>query len=128
MGEGMIQKVMLAVSYALAGILFMIFTWLFPLIAKMKDSLRNQFANAVKMAVGYFIPFTVLCLLIQGLAVYFAVMYMSMLLMMALIGFAMVSYMCSFFLYRVFAKHITEDSLGADDLLYQDRSGEDEQS
>jgi hypothetical protein len=106
----------------------MIFTWLFPLIAKMKDSLKNQFANAVKMAVGYFIPFTVLCLLIQGLAVYFAVMYMSMLLMMALIGFAMVSYMCSFFLYRVFAKHITEDSLGADDLLYQDRSGEDEQS
>ncbi len=125
-GEGVIQKAMLAVSYALAGILFVFFTWIFPVIAKMKDSIVNQFANAAKMAVGYFIPYTALCLLVQGLAVYFAVMYMSMLLMMALIGFAMVSYMCSFFLYRVFSKHITEESMGVDDLLYQDRSDEDE--
>ena len=68
MGGGFVQKAMLAVSYALAGILFVLFTWLFPVIAKMKDSLKNQFANAAKMAVGYFVPYTLLCLLIQGAA------------------------------------------------------------
>lgn len=128
MGEGMIQKVMLAVSYALAGILFVFFTWIFPVIAKMKNSIVNQFANAAKMAVGYFIPYTALCLLVQGLAVFLAAVNVAFLLMMALIGFAMVSYICSFFLYKVFAKHITEESMGVDDLLYQDWSDEDEKS
>ncbi len=128
MGEGMIQKVMLAVSYALAGILFMVFTWLFPVIAKMKDSLKNQFANAAKMAVGYFVPYTLLCLLIQGAAAYLAVTNVAVTLMMAVIGFAIVSYMCSFFFYKVFAKHITEESMGVDDLLYQERNEDEEKS
>lgn len=127
MGSGLIQKVMLAVSYALAGILFALVTWLFPLIAKMKDSLKNQFANAAKMAVGYFIPYTLACLLIQGISVFLATVNVAMLLLMLVIGIAIVSYMCSFFLYKVFAKHIKEESMGVDDLLYQEEN-DDEQS
>lgn len=127
MGEGLIQKMMLAVSYALAGILFALSIWLFPLIAKMKDSLKNQFANAAKMAVGYFIPYTLACLLIQGISVFLATVNVAMLLLMLVIGIAIVSYMCSFFLYKVFAKHIKEESMGVDDLLYQEEN-DDEQS
>ena len=47
-------------------------------------------------------------------------------LLYVVIGFAAVSYICSFFLYKVFSRLITEESLGADDLLYQDKGDDDE--
>jgi hypothetical protein len=50
--------------------------------------------------------------------VYCAIVNVGMMMIMLVIGFAGVSYICSFFIYSVFAKIITEDSLGDDDLLY----------
>ncbi len=122
---GMLSRAMLAVSYAIAAGLFALQTWLFPVIAKMRDPLKVQFANAAKMAVGYFIPYTVICLLIHFVVFYMAYVNVAMLVVLLVVGFAAVSYICSFFLYKVFSMLITEESLGADDLLYQDKSNEE---
>ena len=117
---GMLSKAMIAVSYAIAAGLFALQTWLFPVIAKMRDKLKVQFANAAKMAVGYFIPYTLVCLLIQGVVYYMAYVNVAMLVVLFVVGFAAVSYICSFFLYKVFSTLIEEESLGVDDLLYKD--------
>jgi uncharacterized membrane protein YesL len=115
---GVYGKVMLAVSYAIAGVLIVWATWVFPVISKMRDKLSAQLKNAAKMAVGYFIPYTLVLVLIEVAAVYCAIVNVGMMMIMLVIGFAGVSYICSFFIYSVFAKIITEDSLGDDDLLY----------
>ncbi len=115
---GVYGKVMLAVSYAIAGVLIVWVTWVFPVISKMRDKLSAQLKNAAKMAVGYFIPYTLVLVLIEVAAVYCAIVNVGMMMIMLVIGFAGVSYICSFFIYSVFAKIITEDSLGDDDLLY----------
>lgn len=119
---GMLTKVMIAVSYAIAAGLFALQNWLFPVIAKMEDTLKAQFANAAKMAVGYFIPYTIVCLLIKGVVGYMAYVNAAMLVVLSVIGIAAVSYICSFFIYKVFSKHISEESLGIDDLLYKDET------
>ncbi len=120
MDPGTYGRVMIAVSYAIAAVLFVIGTWVFPVIAKMEDRLFIQFKNAAGMAVGYFFPYTVICVAIELLAAYTAVVNVGMMMIMLVIGFATVSYICSFFFYKVFANHIREESLGDDDLLYGD--------
>jgi uncharacterized membrane protein YesL len=123
---GAVTRMMLAVSYAIAFVLFALQTWLFPVIAKMKDRLGVQFSNAAKMSVACFFPYTAACLAVQGIFLYMSLINPAMVVIMLVIGFAAVSYICSFFLYKVFSRLITEESLGADDLLYQDKGDDDE--
>ena len=111
-------RIMSAISYAIAIVLFVIVTWLFPVIAKMRDPLFTQFGNAVKFAVGFF-PYTLLCLAIEAGALYLATINVGMMMLMLVFGFAIVSYMCSFFIYKAFSKVIKEDSFGYDDPLYE---------
>ncbi len=111
-------RVMTAVSYAIAFTLVVLATWLFPVIAKMRDPLHTQISNSFKMAVG-FLPYTAICVAIEVLAVYAAIHNLGMMMMMLVFGFALVSYICSFFIYKVFSKLITEESSGYEDLLYE---------
>ena len=117
-GFGAMGSYMSVVSVAIAGVLFVWGTWVFPVIAKMDDPLPAQLKNAAKMAVGYFIPYTIACVAVEAAAIYGAIVNVGIMMMMLVLGFAGVSYICSFFIYKVFSKLITEDSLGDDDLLY----------
>ncbi len=123
-----LSKPMLAISLVMLMLYVMILHWLFPLIAKTKDTLPRLIRNAKSMAVGYFIPYTVACMAITMIAVYLSVINMGMLFLMILIGFALVSYLHSFFIYKVFAKHMKETSAGVDDYLYLEWEEEDEKS
>ena len=115
---GILSRVFFAVTIAIIFLLWMLSIWLFPVIAKMDDRLIVQVTNAAKMAVGYFFPYTAACMLIQGAAVYLAVINIGMMMLMLVLGFAGVSYMCSFFIYKVFASHIKEDPASEYDMLY----------
>ncbi len=118
MNETALSKPMLAISLVMLMFLIMILHWLFPLISKTVDTLPRLIKNAKSMAVGYFIPYTVIIMAISLVAFYLSYVNAGMLFMMILIGFSFVTYLQSFFIYKVFAKHMKEVSAGDDDLLY----------
>ncbi len=110
MNPSPISKPMMAISLVVLMFFVMILQWLFPLIAKTVDTLPRMVKNAKSMAIGYFFPYTAACMLITLAAVYLSVINNAMLFLMIVIGFALVSYLHSFFLYKVFAKHMKEIS------------------
>ncbi|MCR4673781.1 MAG: YesL family protein [Lachnospiraceae bacterium] len=123
---GSINSIMLGVSYVILFLWICFETWLFPVIAKMKDGLSMQFKNAAKMTIGYLIPYTLVCALIKFVLLYISYVNLPMLMVMFMIGFSTEAYICSFFIYKVFSKHIEEESLGYDDLLYKYEKEEEE--
>ena len=116
------SNIFTAISYGIGIFLWIVVMWLFPVMAKMDDRLFTQIKNAAKMAVAFFFPNTVLCLLIQGAAVYLAVHNVGMMMLMAVLGFAGISYMCSFFFYKAFSRFITEEPASEDDPLFGELS------
>ncbi|MCR5546454.1 MAG: YesL family protein [Lachnospiraceae bacterium] len=122
---GSIGAMMLGVSYVLLFLWISFETWLFPVIAKMEDTLGVQFKNAAKMMIGYLIPYTLVCAGIKAVLAYISYVNLPMLMVMFMVGFSTEAYVCSFFIYKVFAKHIKEESLGYDDLLYKYEEGEE---
>ena len=118
MSMGTLSHSMKLVTLAVGMLVYMIAVWLFPILAKLQGSLREHVGNATKMAVGYFFPYTFLCMVIPLGACYLAYINGPMLMLMCVMGFATSAYCCSFFFYRVFAKHIREASLGSEDVLF----------
>lgn len=118
MEQSAVSSTMLMVSYAIGILVWMVTTWLFPLIAKMQDRMTTMVVNAMKFSVGYFFPYTTICMGLPAVLLFLAYVNGPMLMLMAVVGFATMAYICSFFFYRVFAKHIQEDSLGCEDVLY----------
>jgi len=127
MDAGAIGSTMKMVSLAVGILFLLVAIWVFPLIAKMEDSLSHMWQNALKMAVGYFFPYTLVCALVPALACYLAYINGPMFMLMMVLGFATVAYICSFFFYRVFSKHISETSLGPEDVLYPEGEQEERQ-
>ncbi len=117
-GGGTFSRVQLVLIFVLAFCFILVGTWLFPVIAKMEGSLKHQIGTAAKMAVGYFLPYTFFALTLTGLAIVAAFFSMGGLVIMGVLGIALVTYLQSFFFYKVFARHIREEALGADDPLY----------
>ena len=123
---GMFSNIMKIVSLTFIIIVSMIFQWLFPVIAKMDDSFGKQVKNAAAMAVGYFVPSTVLCMAITYGTVYFVYSNFAAMVVMFMIGFSVVTYVQSFFFYKVFSKFIYETPASDDDLLYSEKYRKDE--
>ncbi|MCR4998562.1 MAG: YesL family protein [Lachnospiraceae bacterium] len=105
-------------SIAVAMMFFMVAVWMFPLIAKMQGTLREQFVNACKMSIGYFFPYTVVVVGLPLVAGYLAYINGPMLMLMGIIGCSTIAFISSHFFYKAFANHISEESLGCDDLLF----------
>lgn len=114
---GVISIVMAVVSICFAFLVFIVVIWLFPLIAKTENKLSVHVKNAAAMAVGHFIPYTLICAIILCGTFYMAYISLVADIILLLIGFAVVSYILSFFIYRVFAKHMQEEPMD-DDPLY----------
>ena len=113
-----LSHMMQVISIVIAILIGVVAMWLFPLIAKMNDSLLTQVKNAARMAFGYFIPYTVCAAGLAVFAVWLATLNPGLTIIMALFGFSTVSWLQSLFFYKVFSKHISEDPVGADDPLY----------
>ena len=112
---GRIQQVIIIVIAFIIGITAM---WLFPLIAKMNDTLITQIKNAVKIAFGYFLPYTVSAAGIAVFAAWLATLNPGLTIIMIIFGFASVSNLQSLFFYKVFSKYLKENPAGPDDPLY----------
>jgi len=115
---GVMSSVMLVASICFAFLCWIVSIWLFPLIAKTENPLRVQIKNAAAMAVGHFFPYTLICVLILGGVFYMAYTNLVADILLLIIGFALVTYILSFFFYKVFAKYMKEEPMGEDDPLY----------
>ena len=112
---------MTVVSVCVGYLVFIVFLWLFPVIAKLENPLRVQIKNAAAMAVAHFFPYTLFISVIVLAAGYMAYTSIITDVLLLLMGFALLAYVCSFFFYKVFAKYIDEEPVGEDDPLYGSR-------
>lgn len=115
---GSLSTIMAGVSIFFAFLCWIVTIWLFPLIAKTTNPLKVQIKNAAAMAAGHFFPYTLICVVVLIGAGYMAYTSLAADVVLLLIGFALISYMLSFFIYKVFAKYMDEEPVGEDDPLY----------
>lgn len=123
---GVVSGIMKMVCMTMVIIVSMIFQWLFPVIAKMEDPFAKQVKNAAAMAVGYFVPYTIVCMAISFGSAYFMYSNFAAMVVMLMIGFSVVTYVQSFFFYKVFSRFIDEVPASDDDPLYSGRDSRDE--
>lgn len=105
--EGTIGKVMLVMSVGVIILLSVIGIWIFPVFAKFEGTRRNLVKNAAAFAIGY-LPYTAIVAAITAVVVYANLVSVVANSIMLFIGFALLSYIQSFFFYRVFMNHIDE--------------------
>ena len=120
-GSAFMSVFMTVVSVCVGYLVFIVFLWLFPVIAKLENPLRVQIKNAAAMAVAHFFPYTLFVSVIVLAAGYMAYTSIITDVLLLLMGFALLAYVCSFFFYKVFAKYIDEEPVGEDDPLYGSR-------
>ncbi|MDO5799248.1 MAG: DUF624 domain-containing protein [Eubacteriales bacterium] len=115
-----VSQIMHIIFLAFTVLYIMIFIYVYPILAKFYNSVRNTFRNAVLMSVRH-LPYTVLMALICAcpvLLISFAPTFRvqsTFLVLCLVIGGAVVAYCNSFFLVKIFENYIPgseEDSDG----------------
>ena len=114
-GSGRIMIILLLITLIFY---LMVFTYLYPLLAKFTNTIRNTFTNALLMSLRH-LPYTVLMILISVLP--FIVFYFSpsgqiqalVLLFSVMMGVSTIAFANSFFFVKIFDQYIpkkTEDA------------------
>lgn len=90
----------------------MIFVYVFPLLAKFDNTVKNTLKNALKMAICHF-PWTILLLAITCVPMFFTLNYGAVLMIglffWPAIGFALTSFLNAKIFTRIFARYIPEE-------------------
>lgn len=104
------RGVSIVLSLLIYEVLFvfgMIALYIFPVIAKFENPLIGQIKNACAFAIGY-LPYTVIMAVIIAVFVFMNLKTPAANVIMLVAGFALLSYILSFFLFKVFQKHTGE--------------------
>ena len=101
------SKVMFIVSVTVAMSVGLVLLYLFPCLAKLKGSLTDIIKTAAAFAYGY-LPQTLALLVITAGFTFANIKSPEMNLIMLFVGFATVTYIKSFFIYKVMMDHIPE--------------------
>ena len=93
----------------------MILLYVYPLLAKFYNSVKNTFKNAILMAIRH-LPYTILMLLICACPILILFIpsfqiQMSLIMLVILFGPEVISYGNSHFFVRIFDKYIPEESV-----------------
>ena len=93
----------------------MILLYVYPLLAKFYNSVKNTFKNAILMAIRH-LPYTILMLLICACPILILFIpsfqiQMSLIMLVILYGPAVIAYGNSHFFVRIFDKYIPEESV-----------------
>ena len=91
----------------------MLFTYIYPVLAKFYNSIKNTFRNAILMSVRH-LPYTVLMIIVSICPV--LVFYIQsaraqsmLLLLLIMVGFALVAYINSFFFVKIFDRYVIQE-------------------
>lgn len=107
-GDNTIYKVILVAIYAMLVVFLFTMTYIFPLLAKFDNSVKNTIKNSLLISIRHF-PWTILlvfCIVFPFVAAYF-INYITPLIL--LIGFAGIAYGTSFIYVRIFDNYIPEE-------------------
>lgn len=93
----------------------MVLLYVYPLLAKFYNSVKNTFKNAILMAIRH-LPYTILMLLICACPILILFIpsfqiQMSLIMLVILFGPAVIAYGNSHFFVRIFDKYIPEESV-----------------
>lgn len=91
----------------------MLFIYIYPVLAKFYNSIKNTFRNAILMSVRH-LPYTVLMIIVSICPV--LVFYIQsaraqsmLLLLLIMVGFALVAYINSFFFVKIFDRYVIQE-------------------
>lgn len=108
--EGVFKAVYLGL-YLLLLFFGMVFAYIFPLLSRFDNTVKNTFLNALKMAIAHF-PYTVLILAITYVPMFLTLNYGVVLVYGAFVwiaaGFAVTSFLNAKIFTKIFARYIPE--------------------
>ena len=111
--SGVTGKALSVFFMAFVIIYFIVFLYIYPVLARFYNSIRNTFRNAGLMAIRHF-PYTILMILISlcPLLIFFIQSYQIQSILLALfllMGFALVAYCNSYFFVKIFDNYMPKD-------------------
>lgn len=103
-------SLILRVSSIMISIMFIfLFTYVFPIIAKFENSIKNTIINSILISVQN-LPFTIIMVILNFLPIItvnlFTHLWPYILFLYIMSGFALISYLNSIFLNKIFNKYI----------------------
>ena len=121
-GDMPINKIIMVIVMAMSVIYTFVMTYIFPLLAKFDNTVKNTIRNALLMSIRHF-PWTVLlivCIVLPFILSYFILYLVPILL---LIGGAGIAYGTSFIYMKIFDQYISADET-AEEMHEDEETGE----
>ena len=111
---GTMSQVLYILFIAFGIIYLMVFLYIYPVLAKFYNSIKNTFRNAFLMSIRH-LPYTALMILVTAapVLVFFipsAQVQSMVILLLVLIGFSGIAYINSHFFVKIFDKYIPEET------------------
>ena len=114
MGSGTMRDVMQVLLIAVFVFYLFALTFVFPLLSKFDNTVRNTIKNAFLMSIRHF-PVTLACIAIAVVIALLIIYFPIMMMLSIFILFSMTAYISSFMFVKVFDRYITDDVENAED-------------
>lgn len=111
--EGTVGQVLHVIFIAFMLLYLMIFLYIYPVLSKFYNSIRNTFVNAFLMSIRH-LPYTILMLVISAIpiAIWFipnTAILSTILMLFIMLGFATIAYCNSNFFVKIFDNYIPKE-------------------
>ncbi len=104
-----IKKVVLGILIIIGGIYLFTMVYLFPLLAKFDNNIKNTVKNSLLISIRHF-PFTLLLIVIPVIPFVLMLFVNQLILLIFLIVFSLIAFISSYIYVRIFAYYIPEES------------------
>lgn len=104
-----IKKVFVGVLFGIGSIYIFIMTYLFPLLAKFDNSIKNIIRNSFLISIRH-LPYTVVLILIAVIPIVLIIVVSELIPLLFLILFSLIAFTSSYVFVRIFANYIPSDS------------------
>lgn len=103
------KKVVLGILIVIGGVYLFIMTYLFPLLAKFDNSIKNTIKNSLLISIRHF-PFTLLLIVIPVIPFILMLFANQLILLIFFIVFSLIAFVSSYIYVRIFAYYIPGES------------------
>ena len=117
---GSMSRIMFMLIIAIGVIYLMVFLYIYPVLAKFYNSVKNTFRNSILMAIRH-LPYTILmaAITLAPAAVFFIQSFRvqsTVLILLIMMGFALEAFINGHFLVKIFDNYIPKDADAADSI------------
>lgn len=111
--RGSVYQIFSYIFMAALLVYAMLFTWIYPVLAKFYNSTKNVFRNSTLMAIRH-LPYTILMLVITAapvlIGLFIAEAFPFVILFYIMLGFATIAYINSRFFVKLFDNYVPKDT------------------